>query len=85
MDAGGSMHPYLQICSQLFAAVNRATHFKDLRLYYFHNCIYDHLYLDPTCHPRNSVLTASMLQELPWDYKLIVVGDAAMAPCELSR
>ena len=64
MDAGGSMHAHLRICSQLFTAVNRATHFKDLRLYYFHNCVYDHLYLDPTCHPRNSVLTARVMQEL---------------------
>lgn len=83
MDAGGSMHAHLRICSQLFTAVNRATHFKDLRLYYFHNCVYDHLYLDPTCHPRNSVLTARVMQELSSEYKLVLVGDASMAPSEL--
>ena len=76
MDAGGSMHPYVQMCSQLFTAVNRASHFKDLRYYYFHNCVYDHLYLDPSCNTRNSVLTARTLKELPRDYKLIIVGDA---------
>lgn len=83
MDAGGSMHAHLRICSQLFTAVNRATHFKDLRLYYFHNCVYDHLYLDPTCHPRNSALTARVMQELSSEYKLVLVGDASMAPSEL--
>ena len=46
MDVGGSMHPYLRLCSQLFSAVNSQTHFKDLRTYYFHNCVYDWLYLD---------------------------------------
>ena len=83
MDVGGSMHPYVQTCSQLFAAVNRSSHFKDLRYYYFHNCIYDHLYLDHSCSTRNSVLTARILKELPGDYKVIIVGDAAMAPSEL--
>ena len=33
-------------------AVNRSSHFKDLRFYYFHNCVYDWLYLDTTLQPR---------------------------------
>ncbi|MCX6363355.1 MAG: VWA domain-containing protein, partial [Actinobacteria bacterium] len=49
MDVGGSMHPYIRLCSQLFSAVNRSSHFKDLRFYYFHNCVYDWLYLDTSC------------------------------------
>ena len=49
MDVGGSMHPYIRLCSQLFSAVNRSSHFKDLRTYYFHNCVYDWLYLDTSC------------------------------------
>src|SRR5680860_1309810 len=72
MDAGGSMHTHSRLCSRLFTAVNRASHFKDLRTYYFHNCVYDHLYHDPTCHPRNSVSTAQVLQELTPDYKLVM-------------
>lgn len=83
MDAGGSMHPYINVCNRLFTALDRATHLKDLRRYYFHNCVYDHLYLDPTCHPRNSIPTARVLQELSRDYKLVLVGDASMAPSEL--
>lgn len=83
MDAGGSMHAHLRICNRLFTALNRATHLRDLRTYYFHNCVYDHLYLDPTCHPRNAVHTTQVLRELSADYKLIMVGDAAMAPSEL--
>ncbi|MCZ7663474.1 MAG: VWA domain-containing protein [Thermoleophilia bacterium] len=83
MDAGGSMHAHTRLCSRLFTAVNRSTHLKELRLYYFHNCVYDHLYLDPTCHPRSAVPTTQVLRELPADTKLILVGDASMAPSEL--
>jgi len=83
MDVGGSMHPYLRLCSQLFSAVNSQTHFKDLKTYYFHNCIYDWLYLDTEMTRHNAVPTSRVLHDLGPDYKLIVVGDAAMAPSEL--
>ena len=46
MDVGGSMDPYARLCSNLFTAANRSSHFKDLRFYYFHNCVYDWLYTD---------------------------------------
>lgn len=84
MDSGGSMMPYMRICSQLFTAINRATHFRDLRFYYFHNCIYENIFLDPSCNPRNSVKTEHLLQQLDTEYKVIVVGDASMAPSELT-
>lgn len=83
MDVGGSMDPYVRLCSQLFAAVNNQSHFKDLRSYYFHNCVYDHLYTDTVMSSASAVSTTRVLHELPSDYKLIVVGDAAMAPSEL--
>jgi uncharacterized protein with von Willebrand factor type A (vWA) domain len=83
MDVGGSMHPYVRLCSQLFTAVNQASHFRDLRFYYFHNCVYDWLYLDPSCSQGNAVSTTKVLRDLSSEYKLIVVGDAAMAPSEL--
>ncbi|MCR4418831.1 MAG: VWA domain-containing protein [Clostridia bacterium] len=85
MDVGGSMVPYSRLCSQLFTAVHRASHFQDLRFYYFHNCVYDYLYLDHACHPRNSVKTDQVLKNLGGDYKLIMVGDACMAPSELTQ
>jgi len=84
MDVGGSMHPYIRLCSQLFSAVNRSSHFKDLRTYYFHNCIYDWLYTSTRMTSSEAISTRRVLQELPSDYKLIVVGDAAMAPSELT-
>lgn len=83
MDAGGSMSPYAKICSQLFSAVHKSSHFKDLKFYYFHNCIYDLLYLDASCNPRKAVKTEDILRSLNSDYKVIIIGDAAMAPSEL--
>ncbi len=83
MDAGGSMVPYAKICSQLFAAVHKSSHFKDLKFFYFHNCIYDLLYLDASCNPRKAVKTEDILRSLNSDYKVILIGDASMAPSEL--
>ncbi len=84
MDSGGSMDPYLRICSQLFTAINRSSHFKDLRFFYFHNCIYQYLYLDPDCRMDSAVRTEDFLGMLDPEYKVILIGDASMAPSELT-
>jgi uncharacterized protein with von Willebrand factor type A (vWA) domain len=81
MDVGGSMDPYAITMSQLFSAAKRATHFKELRTYYFHNCVYGRVYktenfLDP-------VNVRDLLAECHSNYKLVIVGDALMAPYEL--
>jgi len=83
MDSGGSMHPYSRLCSQLFNAASKINHFKDTRYYYFHNCVYDRLYLDPYCMKKSSVSTTEVLNNLGRDYRLIIVGDASMSPGEL--
>src|SRR5215472_11603633 len=44
MDVGGSMDPYAQLVSQLFSAAKRASNFRELKTYYFHNCIYGVVY-----------------------------------------
>ena len=82
MDVGGSMVPFALLCSQLFSAANSSTHFKDFRYYYFHNCIYDNLYQD--IERQESVSTTHLLHTLEPDYKLLLVGDARMAPWELT-
>src|SRR5688572_21098970 len=46
MDVGGSMDPYAELVSRLFTAASRAGRFAKFRSYYFHNCIYDHVYVD---------------------------------------
>jgi hypothetical protein len=82
MDEGGSMRYHADICSRLFSAVHKSTHFKDIRFYYFHNCIYDYLY-DGVSHKRTEVKTQEVLHQFNPDYKVILVGDASMAPSEL--
>jgi hypothetical protein len=84
MDSGGSMEYYSTLCSALFQAVTKTRHFKDLKVYYFHNCVYSRLYTDPTLRPVNMVPTDWVLSNIPSDYKVIFVGDAQMAPHELA-
>ena len=84
MDSGGSMDPYMRLCSQLFTALNRSSHFKDLKYFYFHNCIYQHIYTEPSCLISNSLKTEDFLRLLEPDYKVILLGDASMAPAELT-
>jgi uncharacterized protein with von Willebrand factor type A (vWA) domain len=81
MDVGGSMDPYANLISQLFSAAKKATHWKELRSYYFHNCVYSQLY--GTAGLREPVWTRDFLRQCDSRYKLILVGDAAMAPYEL--
>ncbi|MCI1958553.1 MAG: VWA domain-containing protein [Clostridia bacterium] len=83
MDSGGSMDYYMNLCSMLFNAVAKSSHFKDLKVYYFHNCIYSMLYTDPTLYPGKWVKTQWVLKNISADYKVIIVGDASMDPSEL--
>ena len=84
MDSGGSMDYYAQMCSALFQAVSRSGHFKDLKVFYFHNCVYSWLYNTPRQSYGDGVMTQWVLDNLPGDWKVIFVGDAQMAPYELS-
>lgn len=82
-DSDGSMMPYSRLCSRLFQAVSKSNHFKDLKVYYFHNCIYEHLYTSPQCRRGEWIDTEWVLSNLSSEYKVIFVGDATMAPSEL--
>ena len=57
---------------------------KDLKIYYFHNCIYDYLYTDPYIIDGRWIETEWVLKNLGSDYKVIIVGDAAMSSYELT-
>jgi len=81
MDSGGSMEPFRALSERLFSAANKLNHFKDFRAFYFHNCVYEKLYAD--LETDEFVPTADVLREYGKNYRLIVVGDAAMAPYEL--
>jgi uncharacterized protein with von Willebrand factor type A (vWA) domain len=83
MDTGGSMEPFAHLCSLLFTAAHTSTHFKDFQYYYFHNCIYDDVFKN--MEARETVSTDYLLQTLTPDYKVVIVGDANMAPWELTE
>ncbi|QID18148.1 VWA domain-containing protein [Nitrogeniibacter mangrovi] len=80
-DVGGSMDDHIKVCEELFSAAR--TEFKHLEYYYFHNCVYEHVWKD--AHRRHSDRTAllDVLHTYGPDYKLIFVGDATMSPYEI--
>ena len=83
MDSGGTMIPYSALLNDLFQAVHKSNHYKDVKSYYFHNCIYSKLYKTPECENGDWIDTDWMFRNLDSDYKVLIVGDAAMAPEEL--
>lgn len=82
MDVGGSMTGHAQLCEQLFSAAHAVNHFKEFRHYYFHNCPYDFLYTDAA--RLETIPTMEALRQLDDSWFLLVVGDAAMSPYELT-
>lgn len=82
-DCGGTMMPFSELCNDLFQAVHKANHFKDVKTYYFHNCIYSKVYKDAECELGNWVDLDYLFRHTDKDYKVIIVGDAQMAPEEL--
>lgn len=83
IDSGGSMDPYSNMCAALFQAVSKSNHFKDLKVFYFHNCFKKRFYKTPSLDYLDSVPTEWILNNIDGEYKVIVVGDALMDPGEL--
>jgi uncharacterized protein with von Willebrand factor type A (vWA) domain len=81
LDVGGSMEPHIELCERLFSAARAATHFKQLEVFFFHNCVYSHLYRSPRL--REGVPLVDVLGTCDPNWKLILVGDALMHPAEL--
>ena len=81
MDVGGSMDPFTHMVEQLFSAANRSNHFKEFKYYYFHNCVYENLYENVELNKK--VPVQEVLKQCDKDFRVILVGDAAMAPYEL--
>ena len=81
LDAGGSMNDHVNSCAELFSACR--AEFKHLESYYFHNCVYDYVWKDNRRRHTERIPTWQVLHKYPADYKLILVGDAAMSPYEV--
>jgi len=80
IDNGGwSMDPYIPLVQTLFNYVR--SQFKDLKIYFFHNTIYDEVWEDPQRWHKPET-TLSFVSKDP-ETRLVIVGDASMAPYEL--
>jgi len=80
IDNGGwSMTPYVERTRALF--LHARASFKKLRTFFFHNCIYDVVWEDPQRYHKPVGLEEIMREEP--DTRIIILGDAAMAPYEL--
>ena len=82
-DVGGSMDPYVRLCEELFSAIK--TEFKHLEYYYFHNCIYESVWKDNRRRSQERFLVQDIINKYSNDYKVIIVGDATMAPYEITN
>jgi uncharacterized protein with von Willebrand factor type A (vWA) domain len=81
LDIGGSMDDHVRVCESLFAAAR--SEFKHLEHYYFHNCPYERLWRDNRRRESGDA-TIDVIRTYPPDWKLILVGDAAMAQSEIA-
>ena len=80
IDNGGwSMEPYIEIVQTLFNYAR--AQFKDLKIFFFHNTIYDTLWEDP--RRIHKPFPVNDLIRLDPETRFIIVGDASMAPYEL--
>lgn len=82
-DVGGSMDPYVRTCEELFSAAR--VEFKHMEYFYFHNFIYDGLWQNSEMRYDEVTPTHEVLRKYGADYKVIFVGDAAMATYEITH
>ena len=83
MDVGGTMDPYFEPVSRLLTALHEDHGLREFQPYYFHNCIYDHLYTSARMARGQAIPTGDVLRKLDGRWKCVIVGDAAMHPAEL--
>ena len=83
MDVGGSMDPYTVLCERMFSAAHAANHFREFEYRFFHNCVYGQLYTDISKWKGET--TTEVINNLDHTWSIIFVGDAWMAPYELTH
>jgi len=82
-DVGGSMDPHIRECEELFSAAR--LEFKHMEYFYFHNFIYEGVWTQNVRRTNEVTPTWELLNKYSSDYKVIFVGDATMAPYEISH
>lgn len=80
-DVGGSMSGFAELVSRFFTAMKQEI--RELHHVYFHNCVYDKVWNDAA--RRETVPTSDLIERYRGTHDLVLVGDAAMAPTELTH
>lgn len=83
LDIGGSMDGHVRQAEELFSACR--TEFKHLEHFYFHNCIYEGVWKENRRRFTDRTPTWDILHKFGHDHKLVIVGDAAMSPYEVTH
>jgi len=83
LDIGGSMDGHIRVAEELFSACR--AEFKHLEHFYFHNCIYEGLWKENRRRWTDRTPTWDILHRFGHDHKLVIVGDAAMSPYEVTH
>ncbi len=81
MDVGGTMDEHIHRVEELFSAAK--AEFKHMEFFYFHNCVYDHVWKNNRRRHAERTPTWDLIHKFNRDYKLIFVGDATMSPYEI--
>ncbi|MBI06341.1 MAG: VWA domain-containing protein [Rhodospirillaceae bacterium] len=81
LDVGGSMNAHVEGCERLFSAAR--SEFKHLEYYYFHNCLYEAVWLNNRRRRTEQISTWDLLNSYNSEYKVVFVGDAFMSPYEI--
>ncbi|MCC7225576.1 MAG: hypothetical protein IT507_02675 [Burkholderiaceae bacterium] len=81
LDSGGSMDDHVGRVEELFSAAS--SEFRNLEVYYFHNCPYENLWKSNRRRQMERFETWDVLRKFNGDWRLIFVGDATMSPYEI--
>ena len=82
-DVGGSMDPNVKLCEELLYAAR--SEFKNLKYYYFHNFLFESVWTKSHRRHAETTSTFEIINKYSKDYKIIFVGDATMAPYEITH
>jgi uncharacterized protein with von Willebrand factor type A (vWA) domain len=81
LDVGGSMDWHVEAAEELFSAAR--LEFKHFEHFYFHNCVYEHLWKENRRRFDERIPTLDVIRTYPSDYRVVFVGDASMSPYEI--
>lgn len=80
-DIGGSMDPFIHQTEELFSALKSQV--KHLKYFYFHNFFYETVWQKSERRHQERISMYDILRTYSSEYKVIIVGDASMAPYEI--